>query len=53
MVWLLLTLVVFIAIWGIGVMRAPARRAPNILNNLGFPRTTSETRRGHGENDEE
>ncbi|MFZ5817379.1 MAG: hypothetical protein ACOY93_19110 [Bacillota bacterium] len=51
MVWLLLGVVVILAIVGLGMVRAPARRAPNRLNNQGWPRGV--TRESHERNDEE
>lgn len=51
MVWLLLGVVVFLAIIGMGMMRSPGRRAPNRLSNDGFPKPFDRDR--HEQNDEE
>jgi hypothetical protein len=51
MVWLLLGVVVFLAIAGLGMMRAPGGRAPNRLGNAGFPKPYDRDR--HEQNDEE
>lgn len=51
MVWLLLAVVIFFGIAGLGIMRAPDRRAPNRLNNEGWPRPFNRDR--HEQNDEE
>lgn len=51
MVWLLLAVIVFVAIAGLGMMRAPGGRAPNRLNNQGWPKPFNRDR--HEQNDEE